>query len=187
MRGALETIDKEKDPERWAYVRCNAVTMACRAGSLEALELALAHQMPCERWAFDEAVKGGHLHIMDRLVDYDPRLADSRFPFYHAAAAGRIDLLEWGRRYRAVNRNTPSVWHAAAEHGQVAVLQWARERGFLYRDGSLCWCAARGNEERGDCARVFEWLHKGEQATWPCYGKPCAWAREHRAEMIKPE
>lgn len=95
-----------------------------------------------------EAIRGGHIHVLEWLVDIKYPLASSGYRV--AASKGRIDVFKWLLE-KNVAMDADCVLVIAAAEGHLDMLKWLRAEGYPW-DNSLCPIAVSNSQ-----VEVLKW------------------------------
>lgn len=150
-------------------------TAAAASGNIRVLNYLHDHEVSCTYPAFRAAVMHGHKHVLEWLdVRYKKvgRLvfAPTSSLCFHAAYAGRLDILRWLRA-----QEPPYDWGHESLHQALAasdecteqqaidILAWLRSSGFFHTAGALLPLPGEFTfalfASVGKC-KVVEWLRK---------------------------
>ena len=144
--GSLATVqwlfENKLHPPKSSTIWSNNTQIPARRGNLEVLKYLYEHGCAVINEAtFSAAARGGHMHIIQWLLDMGCTMSPSACAA--AAEAGNLELLKWLRK-NGCKWDEDSCASAACG-GHYQILKWLRENGCEWNSQTCFYIARRGD------------------------------------------
>jgi hypothetical protein len=170
---------KEKNlefPDAW-------MGKAANSGNLEVIQWVKDNHFSLNH-SFSWACMGGHVHVLDWLLENGKNLRNrhSRSYFLNAAEGGHVPVFQWLADHNRIPEVPAEIYGRAAVRGHIEVLRWMKENGYPGielvcvkgaeggRLGVVKWGKEEGGLEvdekvmrkalKGGCLETIEWLYE---------------------------